>query len=247
MFLVTHFLGKIFLYLLTWVEISAQNLTRFIFSPMRKIKKVFVGFWDFVWTTNFNLTIRILSREADILLISGFVSVYEIGLFKIAKQLGQILSLIVDPIYQTIFPELSKLWIKKDYHNFINIRKRIFKIGFFVSILSWTTFLLFGKFAINIFFGEEFINVYYLTITYSIAIIISVITVSYQPTLLAIGDPKRAFLANIVATILYFVSLFFLLPLIGIQGASLSYISYYLAWSALMNNFINKHLREVKE
>ena len=118
LWMITTILGQLLLFGLGWRELHKRGFERTSMAPIRDISTQHPGIWEFVLTTNLNSSIRLGSRELDTMLVGGFVGVEGAGLYKIAKQIAAIPAMLSDPLYQVIYPDLSRLWARGEIKTF---------------------------------------------------------------------------------------------------------------------------------
>jgi O-antigen/teichoic acid export membrane protein len=111
------------------------------------------------------------------------------------------------------------------------------------AILSWVFFAVVGEWFIRVSVGPQFLDAYAIAIIYMLGSVIALLTFSFTPALLAIGLPVKSFLANLVATVFYFLALIPLLLALGVSGAALAYVVYYLVWTAVMFYLLLPYLK----
>jgi len=241
-YLLTGIIAQLYQVIASLWVIHQNNFGGFFTLSLQGIRKKFPNILDYVWTTNFHSTVRMLSLNADMLIIAGLTGPTDLGLFKIAKKISRVLQMLCSPLYQSIYPELSRLWIKGNKKFFRALIKRSsFLIGT-ISICGWIFFIISGKWLIIQIFGLAYRNSYWVAVFYMLAIVIAIITFPFQPAMLALGMPRKSFYILMVATFIYFVSLVILVSSIGIVGASLSYLTFYLVWSIIMFQYIRQYL-----
>lgn len=245
-YLITAIIGNLYQLLASLWVIRQQDLATFTSVPLRGLRSKFSGILDYVWTTNFNSTVRMLSRESDELILAALTTPSALGLYKIAKQFSKMLPKLTDPLYQSVYPELARLWVAGNYKGYLSLIKRSTLIVGFVTLLVWILFALFGKYIIIWTVGPVYQDAYWLAVLYMFALVIAVITFSFQPAMLAMGLPRESFKVQIIATVFYFI---LLIPLVGwwlgIMGAALSYVLYYVIWSCLMFARLRQQMRKV--
>lgn len=243
-YLITGIAGQLYQVLASLWVLHKRDVGDFATQSLRGVCRTFPGIWSYVWTTNVNSTIRLLSREADELIIAGLTTPTALGLFKIAKQFSRVLPMLTDPLYQSIYPELAKLWAAGDKRHFLSLIKRTTLIVSSVALSGWLGFLVLGKWLIALTVGVSYINAYIIAVIYMFALVIALFTFSFSPAMLAIGLPTNSLKALAFASILYFGCLLLLVPMIGIVGASLSYVGFYVVWSATMFYYLNTNFHQ---
>lgn len=197
-------------------------------------------FLRYLLITNFHVTVKVLIRHLDIILISRILGSEGVGLLKIMKDFGIVFKQLVDPLFQVLFPYISKFSADKK-----KVKKVMLQPMKYLSVfcLSFTIgFIFLGKFVINLVFGPEFLVIFWPTIVFLLGASLEVITISFHPTLLSYNKPGLSLKILSISSIFYFVVLVILVPKLGILGTSLSYLLFYIMWILLMYNSIKKVL-----
>jgi len=237
-YLITGIIGQLYqVFASLWV-LRKQGIGNVMRESMKGIRIKFPGICDYVWTANLNSTIRMLSREADELIIAGMTTPAALGLFKIAKQFSQVLPRLIDPLYQAIYPELTRLWASNRKKDFLSLSKRTTLIVGTMAIIGWIGFLLSGRWIIQVTVGPSYLQAYVVALIYLLALVIALWALVLQPSMLAMGLPRNSFKAHTGATFFYFILLFPAVYLLGIIGASLAYVAYYIIWAVLMIRYL---------
>jgi O-antigen/teichoic acid export membrane protein len=241
-YLITGIVGQLYQILASLWELRKQGVGNFVAQSLRGVRRIFPGIWDYVWTTNLNSTIRMLSRESDELIIAGLTTPTALGLFHVAKQFSRVLPMLTDPLYQSIYPELTRLWSVGDRKYFLSLIKRTTLIVASVALVGWLGFLVFGNWLITLTVGIDYLDAYVVTVVYMFALVIALCGFSLQPSMLAIGEPRKSFVVQLISTVLYLILLFPIVRLLGITGAAVTYVVYYLAWTGLMIKYLKPHI-----
>lgn len=229
-YLLTGIIGMLYqLFASLWV-LRKQGVSGIPKQSLRGVRSRFPGIWDYVWTTNLNATIRMLSREMDGLVIAGLTTPTELGFFRVAKQLSSILPMLSDPLSQAIFPELARLWSKNEKGRFISLIKRVTFFTGIASLLGWLGFVVLGRGIIILVFGPAFQGAYLVTVIYMLALVVFLWGFTGVPSMLAIGLARQVFFTTLIATIIYFVLLFPLITTFGIVGASWAYVGFFISF-----------------
>ncbi len=233
-YLVTGIIGQMILVFASLWVLRKQGMGDFFLKPLRNLSRRFPGIWDYVWTTNVNSTIRMASQQSDGLIIAALTTPANLGFFKIAKQFSQVLPELIEPLYESIYPELARLWASGNKHTLLSLIKRTTLIVSIIALSGWIGFILLGKWLIAMTVGPAFSSAYLLAVIYMLALVIALCTFSFSPWMLAMGFPKKSFAALLVSTGIYYVILLIFLSYLGIVGASISYVIFYLVWTGIM-------------
>ncbi len=242
-YLITGVIGELYQVVASLGVLRKQNVTGIIHQPLGDIRGRFPGIVDYVWTTNVNSTIRMMSREADELILAALTTPAALGLFKVAKQLSQVLPRLLDPLYQSIYPELARLWAADRRKAFLSLIKRTTLLVGGVATVGWVGFLLLGSRLITWTVGAAYSQTYVTAVVYLLALVVALWAFALQPAMLAIGLPRNSFKAQTAATILYLVILFPAVQSLGITGAALAYVLYYVLWVILMTHYLRPSFR----
>lgn len=243
-YLVTGIVGQLYQIVASLWVLRQRHIGSILREPLQGIRTKFPGIWDYVWTTNLTMTIRMLSREADGLFIAGLTTPTALGLFNVAKQFSSALPKFSDPLSQSIYPELARSWAQVDRKRFISLIKRTTLFTGMVAFAGWFAFVLLGHWIIRLTVGPAFQDAYWVTVFYMLAMVVFLCGFTLTPSLLAMGLAKKSFFANLAATILYFCLLFPLVKAFGVVGASLAYVGFFLIWSVIMVKYLLAMLRD---
>jgi O-antigen/teichoic acid export membrane protein len=229
-YLITEILGQLYQTgACLWV-LHVQGVGNFIREPLEGITQRFSGLWKYVLSTNLNQTIKIVSRQGDSLLVAGFTTPADLGLYTIAKRIAKIMGGMSDPFFQSIYPELTRLWAASKKKEFLSLIKRTTFILTGVALGIWLCFVIIGSPLIVLAFGKSFQASYLLGVIYMFARVIAVCAFALGPALVTIGMPGEWLSALVITTVVYFLLLVPTLSTMGIIGAPLSYIAYQVVW-----------------
>jgi len=216
-----------------WV-LRGHGVGAFLGVPLCGVARRFPDLREYIWTAYADTSVRMFSREADELVIAGFTTPAALGVFKIAKQFARVLPRLVDPLYQSIFPELSRLWHNGEKERLVRFIKRTTFLVGVLGIAIWGFFVLCGGSLIRVTVGPEYASAYWVTVVYLFALVIALVSFSFTPLALSVGKPRTPLKSDLIATTLYFIVLVPLLGSIGIVGASIAYVLYFAVWVTIM-------------
>jgi O-antigen/teichoic acid export membrane protein len=242
--LITEILQHLLLFYVGWKElisrgISLNCLFRIDFSNSRSLLK-------FVGITNVQSSVKLGAKQIDTMIVGYMLGSQAVGIFDIAKRFSSVLSKITNPVYQAIYPDLSRMWVEKKTKDFKTL---IIKSGLLfgiVAIFAWLFFVLFGKSVLAWTVGGEFMDSYPVLILYMVGIVISIFSLPLHPALLAMNKPEVSLYAITVSTFIYLGSIFVTLNSFGIHGVGYSFILFYLVWTIFTFIFVFKQLLQNK-
>ena len=200
----------------------------------------------FLFHTNLSAFWGMIIRRFDILILGHFRSSTEVGYFKLAKNFVSLIAKIHDPLYNSIFPEISKLWALGDVKKFNRFLKKLTLITSSIFIpLALGMFLLSGL-VIRWTVGTQFAPA-----ALAIRIMIWGITIGCvftwaRPTVIAIGMPVLGNIAGAVGAITVLILAFALVPSYGyVASSSLAVLNYIVGNLILIGGYTH-HLHRNK-
>lgn len=242
-YLLTGIVGMLYQFLAALWVLRSRGIGDIVRQPMHGVRDCFPGIWDYVWTANLNSTIRMISREADGLIIAGLTTPAALGLFRVAKQFSMVLPMLSDPLSQSIYPELTRLWAKGEKQGFVSLAKRVTLFTSAASILVWLMFVIFGRWLILLTFGPDFVDAYLVAVFYMLALVVFLCSFAIMPMMLSVGLVRQSFFSILIATSVYFLLLLIIVPSYGVVGASLAYLSYFVFDQGIKGFLLLSHLR----
>lgn len=239
--MLTEIVDYVSLTVMAWIELHRRGFRNIWAEPLTGITKRFPGVWKFLVSTNLTGSVKVGFREFDILVVGKLLGFADVGLYKLAKKLCAALDRLTNPLFQSLYPELTKLWAKKDYKDFRFVVKRMTYLMGALSLVTWIVFVIWGREIILLTAGREFIAAYSVTVWYMLANAIAVTSLPLAPMILAMGQAHLSFWIQFLPTLIYFPILFWMLQAWGLSGAGYAYIVYHGLRYALQYGFA-KHL-----
>jgi O-antigen/teichoic acid export membrane protein len=191
--MLTEIVDYVSLTVMAWIELRRRNFRNIWAEPLSGITKRFPGVWNFLVSTNLTGSVKVGFREFDILIVGKLLGFADVSLYKLAKKFCAALDRLTNPLFQSLYPELTKLWAKKDYTDFRHVVKRMTYIMGGISLITWIVFMIWGREIILITTGREFISAYSVTVWYMLANAIAVTSLPMAPMILAMGQAHLSF------------------------------------------------------
>lgn len=210
---------------ITIVEILKEKVN----MPLLKELKIF----SFIVYNNFDVSVRMVSRQLDTVILGRLYGAEVVGIYKIAKEVANLISKLTDPVYQAIYPEFAKMLANGKKLEAKQMVKKISLYAGGVGLIFYGLFLLLGQWAIGLAFGNEFLGAYDVALVYFIAIFIAIINLPLVPVLHSKGLAKHAFWNQLLATVGYCIVIYPLALYFSAIGAALAYIAFYIVWMFL--------------
>ena len=212
-------------------EVNLQPIRRgFVIRAYREN----MGIGTYIITTNIHATFRMLPDLFDLLIVNAVLGNAATGIYKVAKELGRVLTRFVQPLYQSIYPEFTRLAVKKQYRSILKIVYKSSAVVGFAALGFWVGIIVFGQVAVSLVFGGEYVGAYPVLLWYAFGAVLSAAAFPITPAILALGLPKLPLLVIIGSTLVYMACLPILMMQFGLVGAGMAYVVFYGSWILLM-------------
>lgn len=219
---------------LGWRELYRQGCRNVFAASAREIYQKHPGVIRFVVSTNLSSAIRLVPAEFDVLLVGLFLGPSQAGIYKVARQFGMVPVRFASPLQDSIYPNMAKLWSGGETKKFISFIMRLGAMAGVVGVASVVFFLLFGPLVIRLTVGPEFSAAYVPLVVYMVGVCIYMFGVAFRPAILSMGHADRILVVYAVSTTIYIATLLYLLPAIGVVGASVSQVVFHSCWFVMM-------------
>ena len=163
------------------------------------------------------------TRDLDVTILGWFSPLEVIGAYKIAKNFMTSMWMASDPIFFVVYPEIAKLWAKRDA---AGVRAFVTRLLVMLSISSGALYVVavFAvPFAIVLLLGAEFAPAGAMFRWMVWCILIWMPCLWVNPLLMAAGLPRLSLVAGVTSSIATFALYLLLIPLWDGQGAALAY------------------------
>ena len=242
--MLTEIIDYLSLTAMAWTELHRRDFRNIWTESLAGITKRFPGVWKFLISTNLTGSVKVGFQGFDILVVGKLLGFSDVSLYNLAKKLCSALDRLANPLFQSLYPELTKLWANKDFKDFRFVVKRMIYLLGGLSITALIIFMIWGRGIIAMMAGREFIAAYSVTIWYLIANGIAVTALPLSPMILAMGQAHLSFWIQFLPTLIYFPVLFWLVSTFGLNGAGYAYIVYHGIRVALQCGFAKQLLKK---
>lgn len=161
-----------------------------------------------------------VNYRIDVVMLKNLSSSYETGIYSVAGTISNLFLLVPDAFKEVLFGDSAKGQFKKSTKKSI-----ITSIG--ISTIILLAFFVFGRWALNIFYGEEYAPSYMLTIILWFGTIPLTLFKILQPIYIAIGQQKVAALYLTLSAVTNIIVNWLLIPSLGGTGAALATVTSY--------------------
>lgn len=239
--MLTEILDYVSLTVMAWIELHKRGFTRIWDEPLKGITKRYPGLWSFLISTNLTGSVKVGFRELDVLIVGKMLSLTDVSLYKLAKKICASLDRLTNPLYQSLYPELTRLWALHDTKNFKAMVKQMMGIMGALSAVTWLVFVFGGHTIIDWTAGRAFEGAYAVTVWYLLANGIAITTLPLAPMILAMGKANLSFWIQFLPTLIYFPVLAWLIAGWHLEGAGWAYLVYH-GLRTVLQYFIVKKL-----
>lgn len=226
----TQVLGSLTRFLLAMRTLHRQGVHGVLRAPIKGITTTFPGIWNFAWSSNLSLTLRMSTQEVDTLLVGALADPGAAGLYHIAKRISRFGQQVGVQAQAVLYPDVVRIWA----NGRVDQLKR-------VVLHAELALLSFGILAILILFaiihklllwtvGAEFIGAANLAIVQMVAVTLVISGSAMRAALLGMGRQREVLRIVIVATMAFHAVAVLLIPWIGPMGGSIAHIVLGAIW-----------------
>lgn len=237
---------------------STLGLGMFIAAQIQLHKALGAGWWRapffaltptrqlirFALSSNISATIIKIFRESELIWIGFFLDTTAVGYYRVAYTIVHFLAIPADPLIATTFPEINRLIVEKAWHRLKSFLRAITAFSFIYNIALGAGLILFGRWIILIYSGEEFLAAHPALIALAIGLVFNYILFWNRPLLLALGLPEFPIYVTLIVGLLKLGLSFALVPRYGIVAAGALLSFYYIASVGIM---AGRGLREIEK
>jgi len=181
----------------------------------------------FAVSTNISATLSLVNKDAELLWISLFRSTTEVGYYKTALSLINLVQLPVSPLPQATYPELSREVARKNWKNVRDVLRRGTLLAGSFSLIMMIGLIVFGRQLILLFYRDPgFLPAYPALLILIPGFFIATTFYWSRTALLALGKPEFPTKVNLLLAAIKLVGVLLLVPRFG-----------YLANAALLSGY----------
>lgn len=214
-----------------------KEIRKIVKADLHILEKQFLKYT--IWN-NVSYTVDVPVKYIDVFIIN-MISSDMVAIYKVFRQIIQILSMLTTPISMAIMPQFSELVAKNKtreaYSKVIKLRNAILLVGSVALLVT----LICGKLIFYTFLGEEYGKNIMIFIVLLITQIILMSYVAIHPFFSSLGHAKEDFLYTLITNLIYLGLAFVLVDIIGIYGIIVSIFVQGMTYIILKTIYIYKH------
>jgi O-antigen/teichoic acid export membrane protein len=197
----------------------------------------------FALNTNFTTTLNLVTRDSELLWLSAFSNQVQVGYYKVALAIRNILIMPVEPLISTTYRETAREVAGKRWGNV----RYLLRSGSLLSA-AWTVpagigLALLGKWLISILWGDAFEPAYANLMILLAGVVAVNIFFWNRNVLLPLGMPEYPTKVHLVAAILKVAGIVLLVPRWGANGMAALLSAFYIGTTGVL---VWKTYREVR-
>lgn len=186
----------------------------------------FPGFMSFAWSTNASSALRTLTHEADTLLVSALAGPTSAGVYHIAKRFAKIAQQVAAHVQTVLYPDLARMWARRHFEQVRSVKTKVQLALGAIGLLIIAAVAVIGEAGIRWLFGQGFGMVYPLLLTQLAAVTLIMIAAPTRSSLLAMNRPGTVLTIAILASVTFFATASFAIPLAGAIGANYAHVAF---------------------
>jgi O-antigen/teichoic acid export membrane protein len=192
---------------------------------LREVRADNPGILRFSAATNGSQTVTLATRQLPVLLVGYFATPAAAGNYRLAHQLGRALARVSQLFSRALLPELLRIHTKeRSATEFQPLLRRIMLTTLIGGGALVLLMLAVGKSLLILIAGEAFAAAYPLLVLLSVAAIIELIGVGFEPALIATGKAGLSFWTQFAAGLVLIVLMILLIPRAGTTGAAIAVV-----------------------
>jgi O-antigen/teichoic acid export membrane protein len=229
--LLAYLLGKVILGL--GIFISAQfHLRRVLGSGWWRtsLKSIssFSQLVRFAISSNISATIIKVFRESELLWVGYFLSTTAVGYYKAAYTIIGLLSVAVDPLISTVYPEINRLITQKAWPRLRDFLRKVTMLALIFNLLQALGFVLLGRWVLWI-YDKQYVDAYPALIALLVGLAFNYTLFWNRPLLLSLGLTEYPIIITLIAGLIKVVLAFPIVPRFGYVAEAALLSFYYIA------------------
>jgi O-antigen/teichoic acid export membrane protein len=224
-FLIAWGLAEVLTAAAYWMALARTGDLKLLFGRGVGVRDVVVdhpGIVRFSLATNASSSLGLSSKQIPLLLVGGTVGTASAGAFRLALQLAQALTKVSQLLARAAFPEIVRAVAAGGLARVRQMILRSFLMATVVAAFAFLIVVLFGHPVLTLMGGKEFGRAYPILLWLAAAGCIDLVTVGFEPLLLAANRIGATFIARVVGIVALFGVSFWLSPSLEVIGVSIA-------------------------
>jgi O-antigen/teichoic acid export membrane protein len=200
------------------------------FSALRSTREII----RFAVSSNISATIIKVFRESEILWVGAFLNPEAAGYYGAAYTIVSFISAPADPLIASTYPEINRLIVQRTWSRLKDFLRKVTTLSFVFNIALALGFVLFGRWAILIYSGAEYLPAYPALVALVVGLAFNYTLFWNRPLLLSLGLPAFPIRVTLIVGLVKIALAFLIVPQYGIVAAGALLSFYYIASVGVM-------------
>jgi O-antigen/teichoic acid export membrane protein len=197
----------------------------------------------FAVSTNIAGSVKLVTRDSEMLWLGAFSTPLQVGYYKIAKAITNLLAMPITPLISTTYREVVREVSGLRWKNVRYLLRSGTLLSAAYTIPASLVLLFFGQWIVGI-YGPRFLPISYISL---LILLIGVVPVNIffwnQIVLLPLGMPQFPTQVHFMGAIVKVAGTFLLVPVLGANGMAILLSIYFLLTTGIL---VIKTLREIQ-
>lgn len=223
------------MFLLIWAGAEMVSTLLFWWMSWRATRDAYgrphAGRWQQAWrendglpalmvASNFGNAAYAIAQQLPVLLVGSFVGATEAGLYRLAHQLTQSITILAGFIGLASYTEMTNLYAREGLRALTGLYLRLTLIALGMFVVLGPAIILLGKPLLLLMSGPQFLGAYPFLLILGLAACLQIVTVSCEPMLMAAGRSRAIIVIRLVGTVTLIGAMYATLPTFGAIGAA---------------------------
>ena len=223
------------IFLLVWAISEGLSTLVFWWMSWRACQEAYgrpeAGPWQQAWrendglpalmvASNFGNTAYAIAQQLPVLLVGSFVGATEAGIYRLAHQLTQSITVLAGFIGLASYTEMTNLYAREGLRALTGLYLRLTAIALGMFLILGPAIVFLGKPLLLLMSGPEFLGAYPFLLVLGLAACLQIVTVSCEPLLMAAGRARAIILIRFAGAVTLIGTMYLMLPAFGAIGAA---------------------------
>lgn len=180
------------------------------------------GLPELMVASNFGTMAYTVAQQLPVLLVGSFAGATEAGIYRLAHQLTQSITIMAGFIGLASYTEMTNIYVKQGLRGVASLYVRLTLIALGLFLLLAPAIVLLGKPLLLLMSGPAFLGAYPFLLVLGLAACLQMATVSCEPMLMAAGRSRLIIGIRLAGTATLIAAIYLMLPTMGAIGAAWS-------------------------
>jgi O-antigen/teichoic acid export membrane protein len=189
-------------------------------------------FWAFSWVMSLSGTIAVLRERLPVLVIGILLGPAAVGTYYVADRVASVLGMATWSGHQALYPEGARLSARDQHEDLRWFVVRVGAIGGAIGFVTVAGAVVLGGTLLDVIATADFSDAYWPLVFLTGGYAIALLGIGTNIGVLVTSGPRKLLTINVLAFVLFAVITGPGIQVLGIAGAAIAHVFYFLAWSA---------------